>query len=299
MVSEQGDLLAYGLGWPPTWCSTAASAEAWALHTVLDVCPFPPQLRTDCMALLSAAASGTARVTHHSRPLARIWKAIGFTLGCDVVTLVKNELLAWMPAHQSLRTIGEAKLSNGRRLTAIDWRSNRLVDALAKVAAKEMQASKDTLSLLASAEAAAGHAAALLGVVTHAANNHVRFELNDDGSTSRKVMRDSVDRPRHSRASARDTGLPQPAATTRATTASTCPSVAPWKPPSAAALARRQVAIAAEEALTASVLRIGNSMTQRSHQLTGRQRLEAVAARVAARASCGTGTTTAQGGVPK
>ena len=81
VVSEQGDLLAYGLGWPPTWCSTAAAAEAWALHTVLDVCPFPPQLRTDCMALLSAAASGTARATHHSRPLARIWKAIGFTLG--------------------------------------------------------------------------------------------------------------------------------------------------------------------------------------------------------------------------
>ena len=25
-----GDLLGYGLGWPPTWVTTAAAAEAWA-----------------------------------------------------------------------------------------------------------------------------------------------------------------------------------------------------------------------------------------------------------------------------
>ena len=28
--SNEGDLVAYGLGWPPSWCDTAASAEAWA-----------------------------------------------------------------------------------------------------------------------------------------------------------------------------------------------------------------------------------------------------------------------------
>ena len=32
VTSGHGDLLAYGLGWPPSWCDTAAAAEAWAAH---------------------------------------------------------------------------------------------------------------------------------------------------------------------------------------------------------------------------------------------------------------------------
>ena len=36
VVSTQGDLLAHGLGWPPSWCGTAAAAEAWTLQFVVD-----------------------------------------------------------------------------------------------------------------------------------------------------------------------------------------------------------------------------------------------------------------------
>ena len=73
VTSAQGELLAYGLGWPPSWCDTAAAAEAWALQFVVCSCPFLPDIRTDCQALISTAASGTKEATHHGRPLARIW----------------------------------------------------------------------------------------------------------------------------------------------------------------------------------------------------------------------------------
>ena len=63
----------------------------------------------------------------------------------------------------------------------------RAVLAYIDAKTKEMQASKDTLSLLASAEAAAGHAAALLGVVTHAANNHVPRRESRAGRTVPRV----------------------------------------------------------------------------------------------------------------
>jgi hypothetical protein len=62
VVSQEGDLLAYGLGWPPTWCAIAAAAEVWALQVVLENCPFPPQMRTDCMAILTTARGGSARL---------------------------------------------------------------------------------------------------------------------------------------------------------------------------------------------------------------------------------------------
>ena len=59
------------------------------------------------------------------------------------------------------------------RLTAADWRANSLVDALAKIAAVHLHAPPSTINLNISAEAAAAHAACLLGVVTHAANSYI------------------------------------------------------------------------------------------------------------------------------
>ena len=49
--------------------------------------------------------------------------------------LAKDGLLVWMPAHQTSAAIGVQTLSNGDKLSATDWRANRLVDALAKQAA--------------------------------------------------------------------------------------------------------------------------------------------------------------------
>ena len=71
-VSSAGDLLAFGLGWPPSWCDTAAAAEAWAMFVVVNQCPFVPPIRTDCHALLSSALAGASSATHHDRPLARV-----------------------------------------------------------------------------------------------------------------------------------------------------------------------------------------------------------------------------------
>ena len=51
-------------------------------------------------------------------------------------TLTNEGLLVWMPAHQALNMVGEAKRSDLKRLTVVDRRANRLVDALAKLEAK-------------------------------------------------------------------------------------------------------------------------------------------------------------------
>ena len=72
VVSKLGDLFAYGLGWPPSWCSMAAAADAWAVQVVLTECPFPLHMRTDCMAAITTALAGAKAATHHSRPLARV-----------------------------------------------------------------------------------------------------------------------------------------------------------------------------------------------------------------------------------
>ena len=98
VATPGGDLLGYGLGWPPTWVTTAAAAEAWALSEVLELVPFPPPLRTDCLALLQTAREGTSKAIHHSKPLARIWKRIANTIDGDVSLLMNDDTLVWFPA---------------------------------------------------------------------------------------------------------------------------------------------------------------------------------------------------------
>ena len=45
------------------------------------------------------------------------------------------QCLRWMPAHTAEGSIGRVTTSDGTMLTALEWRANRLVDALAKSAA--------------------------------------------------------------------------------------------------------------------------------------------------------------------
>ena len=90
-----------------------------------------------------------------------------------------------------MTAIGEVKLSNGQRLTAVEWRANRLADALAKQAALTRKAPVAVIQTLKSARAAVRHSAALLGQVTHAANNHRVVGWRPDGTAEVKVMRDS------------------------------------------------------------------------------------------------------------
>ena len=66
-----------------------------------------------------------------------------------------------------------------------------MVDALAKHAASQRRAPIAIRRLLASGRAAVRHAAALLGQVTHAANNCLMECLLPDGTTERRVCRDA------------------------------------------------------------------------------------------------------------
>ena len=124
---------------------------------------------------------------------------IGGTLDGDLSTLGDAQRLVWMPAHQSLGAIWSSRtLSNGRLYSVVDWRANRLVDAIAKAFANENAVPNTLILFTLSARAACRHSTAVLGYVTHEANNHVVQVVRDDGSTVNVVKRDVME-PAHKR----------------------------------------------------------------------------------------------------
>ena len=199
VVAPDRSLAAYGLGVPPCWCRTAAAAEAWALHVALKETAFPPKLRTDCQCLLTTAREGAMQATGPARPLARIWGLIATSLDGQIESIVERGNLVWMPAHQPLSAISVAMLSNGKLLSGVDWRANRLVDALAKSAAETVRAPRAVRCLLESGRIAVRHRAALLAVVTNAANNFKEPTQRPDGSWGTQTLRDAQQPPGHVR----------------------------------------------------------------------------------------------------
>ena len=278
VTSIDGNLLGYGRGVPPHWCKTAASAEAWALCTILTITPFPPQMRTDCLALLTTAQAGHASATDPRRQLARIWCMISDALDGNLQCLGQDGMLVWMPAHQSIATVGEAKLSDGGRLTQLDWRANRLVDALAKAAAAGNQPPPAVAKILHSAKCAVKHSASLLGRVTHEANHHPTVVVGPDGQATTRICRDSVDRPRivQDRAARK---IPQPAKPPRPEPK----AVKPWQPPLSR---RRQPSRAAASRLADAaqvhrrVQEIGQTLHAPASGLSASERLLALRHRV-------------------
>ena len=210
IVSRSGELLAHGSGGPPPWCNSAAAAEAWALFMALSLCPFPPCIRTDCLALLRTAEGGLVRAMAGHRPLARVWSQIGNALDGNLQALVEGGMLVWMPAHQGLAAVKNRVLSNGTELSTVDWRANRLVDALAKHAAAQRQAPMAIRRLLVSGRAAVRHAAALLGQVTHAATHCMMECTMPDGTVEWRACRDAQ-QPRFTRKRPRPAGDEDPA----------------------------------------------------------------------------------------
>ena len=196
ITSPEGDLLGTARGNPPQWCSTAAAAEAWALLEVLRHSTSPPKMRTDCLSLVKTAQGGTEAATAPSRQLARIWVCVANILDGDLTALERTNLLVWQPAHQTVQSIGQRHGSDGRKITAIDWRANRLVDALAKQAAEEVRATKQARNLIQSGREAARHAACCLGQITLAANNHKAERIGEDGNMHTVTLRDSQDAPK-------------------------------------------------------------------------------------------------------
>jgi len=148
-------------------------------------------MRTDCLVLLRVARAGLSEATKSSRPLAKIWEGIGHALDGNIQALVDSGALVWMPAHQGLGAIGNSSLSNGRTLTAVDWRANRLVDILAKLAASTREAPKSVARLLKSAQRAVRYTAAMLGNATREANHHGIDEVQDGGKVVRMFKRDA------------------------------------------------------------------------------------------------------------
>ena len=174
----------------------------------------------------------------------------------------------------------------------IDWRANRLVDALAKAAAANCSAPGACAAWLADASRAVRHHAMLVGRVTHAANNHEVAIVGPDGSTFTKVVRDAAQAEvaRGQRAPRAPAALAPPAA----------PAVAPpprplWPPsewpgpspvpppltPVVTAAARRRSA--AEAALQQIVEERGASLAPPVGRPPAAERLAAVRRRVLAR----------------
>ena len=211
MVSTDGVLLAFGFGRPPARCKTAAAAEAWALYIVLDENAFMPHVRTDCQSLLSAAMAGSAIAGGADKVLGRIWRDIASIVGDDVSTIVSSGKLVWLPAHQSRARVGQAVLSNGTRLSPIDWRANRLVDVLAKRAAAFHQLTANAANTFAHAASLSQWALAQLARVTHCANTHETVVVDEQGLSHTKVTRDSMDRPKFAKATfSRKRAAPKP-----------------------------------------------------------------------------------------
>ena len=195
VTADNGDLVAWGGGVPPAWVDSASASEAWALATVSMLAVWPPRILTDCLGLLHTSEAGTAAATKSSRQLARTWAVIANQLDGDISKMTKEKRLRWMPAHQSVAAIGVACKSDGKPITSLEWRANRLVDAVAKNEATRGAAPQATIDLINSATALVKHSAAQMGTATHFANNHVTESTLEDGTTVRKTTRDAQEPP--------------------------------------------------------------------------------------------------------
>jgi hypothetical protein len=277
----------------------SSSSSSRALHEVVSQAVFLPCMRTDCHALVATAAAGVSKATSPKRVLAGIWNLIARALDGDISRLANHRVLVWMPAHKGARAIGEAKRSDGQRLSHIDWRANRLVDGLAKQAAEANQAAQMTLSLLESAREATWHAAKLLGRVTFASNNHPVHSLNAEGKAITRLARDSIDAPKRPKVHA-ETRKAKPPGPPKLET-SGGKQVQPWQPPvrETAAAAKKAAQRAGDRATVAQgfvarrVEQIGAASTTREDRPTGAQRLQALKARVRGREGGGGDSTAA------
>jgi len=211
LVDNAGDLLAYASGAPPSWVDSAAGAEAWAFAMVLRACPEVPRITTDCMAVRTTLAAGKASACGAARPLARIWGMVFDSLD-GVALQTALDRLRWMPAHTTAGTAGRRKRSDGQRVTATDWRSNRLADALAKAAALSTRTPYPTRQLLHAGKQLVEHTASVIAVAAHGANNFTESCWTPAGKLVNATRRDSAPPPLRSGAWGPRPAAPHPPA---------------------------------------------------------------------------------------
>ena len=191
VVSDEGELVAYGAGVPPAFVTDSGMAEVWALITVLAESPAIPRIVTDYLGIISTAKAGTSLATAAGAANARLWKMIAHRLDGDITQLAGR--VVWMPAHLAAAAISVRLKSDNRTITCLDFRANRLVDKLALHMATQSREAKWGEVMVSSSRAAAKHALTLLGQVTSAANNHKVNVVGEDGVTRVKTIRDSQD----------------------------------------------------------------------------------------------------------
>jgi hypothetical protein len=177
-------------------------AETWAVWTVVEMCPWVPHITTDCLGILNIAKGGTAAAVAASNPNARIWKLIADATDGDITKL--SEKLVWMPSHQNESAIGQRYKSDGRRISCLDHRANKLVDKLATHRMAKSTVEKASRKLVKEVKAAAGAALATLGQVTWHANNYQVTEINKNGEQVVRTKRDSVDKPKKATSASSD-----------------------------------------------------------------------------------------------
>ena len=192
VVAHDGTLVAYGNGHPPDWILDASGAEGWALFISIRLCGFFLRVLIDCLNLLNFLEEGQNAACAAHRPLARLWNLI-FPL-CDSldIGMTINKLLIWLPAHKSPSAIGTVLRSDGKYVTAIDWRANRLVDHFARLAALQYGVPELGSMLFKQAQHAAEYFAAFLGTVTYAANHRTIEVTKPSGAVVQQVVRDSA-----------------------------------------------------------------------------------------------------------
>jgi len=214
VVGDDGQLIGCAHGAPPSWVASAGAAEAFALYKVLALNPFVPEIVTDCLGVLHALMRGPHDATAANRVNARLWKLIG---GCLDGTSWQEAArsVTWMPAHGSRATIGTAMKSSGMPITAIDWRANRLADALAKAAAARFRIPHQIQNTVKTAFRAYEHAAMVAGIVTHAANNHYTSVTTPDGAYAHRRQRDAQPPARSSNPAQKKNSEPTTTATSR------------------------------------------------------------------------------------
>jgi len=191
-VGAQGEVLAMAHGQPPEFVRNAPGAEAWGLHVVLSNVVRPPTITTDCLGLISQVLRGFNDALASRKPLARVWALIARSLDHKVPEEWAHRRFRWMPAHKARSAVGTALRSDGYPVSHLDWRANRLVDALAKLAAARNRTPHAWRRLLDEASKAVEYSAALLGLTTLAANNYTTTEWRNGGATHTLTRRDAL-----------------------------------------------------------------------------------------------------------
>ena len=209
-VTPHGRVAAAGFGNPPMHVSTIAQAEAHALAVVLENTLAHHEVITDCQSNVRMLQSGLKAATDPRRRSARTWRRIMQAVDGDASRIA----LRWIPAHASWQKVRQTQRDGSARISPLEWQCNRAVDELAKYAASSRRTSNAFRRSIERARQTALHYRARLGAVTWAAQNYEVCSINEDGTVSRTVRRDSIGKqagnapPQHRKERKADVAVP-------------------------------------------------------------------------------------------